>query len=376
MRIGMDLTTIWRQPTGNVNYGIELTRALLQLDRKNEYVLFFSQEIHPAFVQLRDRFEAVTTRYRHEVACKNLLFPFEPRVRTLSVLHFPMFTPPWRCACPYVWTIHDGTPWMFPETMTMGSRMYFRLLTPIGLRRASVIITDSETARQDLMRCLGLPPEKLEIVVTGLKPSFLADVAKSDLEAVRKRYDLPDRYLLFVGTVEPRKNLARLIRAVGMLKRERSLAIKLVVVGRQGWLYSPIMREVEKNNLKDQIMFAGYVPDADLPALYRMASLFVLPSLHEGFGVPPIEAMACGCPTVLSNAGSLPEIAGGAAYLVNPLDVADIARGIETVLQDDGMRRDLIRKGLERAKVYTWADAAKQALSIYERVGKGSAGNS
>jgi len=187
------------------------------------------------------------------------------------------------------------------------------------------------------------------------------------LAEVRRRDGLRGPYILFVGNLEPRKNLVRLIEAFGRLKARHTLPHQLIVAGKRGWLYRSIFEAVERLGLRDDVIFTGYVPAEDLPALYAMADLFAFPSLYEGFGLPVLEAMACGTPVLTARTGSLPEVAGEAAWYVDPLDVEALADGMARILTDPGTRADLVDRGLLQAKRFTWAKTAAATLDIYRR---------
>jgi glycosyltransferase involved in cell wall biosynthesis len=263
-------------------------------------------------------------------------------------------------------TVHDVFAWSLPGTSTKADALLYRVWLPIVIARVDRVITISETSRADIIRFLHVSPERIRIVHrcpnTAYSPQ---DSGRTD--SMRSRHGLPPRYLLFVGSVEKRKNLSRLLRACDILWRGGEKR-PLVIAGARRWMYSDIMRTVEELGLHDRTIFTGFIPEEDLPALYRGADLFVFPSLYEGFGLPPLEAMACGTPVVCSNAASLPEVVGDAAVMVDPYDVEGLADAIHRVLGDAGLRAEMREKGLARASQFTWERAARETIQVYREV--------
>src|SRR5208283_616126 len=348
MRVGVDLTAVWRPVTGLETVAIEMTRAMLRLDQNNEYVLFFSGGVHPAFVDFEGRFKKVVLPLQNEVVCKNVFMPFLPAIRALDFLHFPIFPPPWWCACPHGWTMPDAAPWLYPETMKTKSRLYFRALGQLAMRRCRMIITDTLASKSDLQAIFGNRAEKVRVIYPGMRTMFRRVRDADTFSRVRAKYSIPTEFVLCVATLEPRKNILGLIRAFAQLKGEGRFSPSLVIAGRKGWLYDHIFSEVPSAGLQDAVTFTGYVPDEDLLALYNMARVFVYPSFYEGFGLPCVEAMASGCPVVTSNRGALLEVTGDAALHAEPEDMNGLAQAIRRACEDEALREKLIRCGLER----------------------------
>lgn len=267
---------------------------------------------------------------------------------------------------PAVLTVHDLIFRLFPRHHKRLNYWYLNAAMPLYCRRASAIIAVSEATKRDLVRIYGLDPAKITVVHEAAGRQFLP-ASPSHIARVRARYGLPDRYLLHVGTIEPRKNLKRLLEAVYQL-RQAGEGVRLVVVGSTGWLYQDFFRRLEELELADAVDLPGYVPDADLPAVYSGARLVVVPSLYEGFGLPVLEAMACGVPVVCSRTSSLPELGGEAARYFDPTDVAAISDAVLTVWRDETLRATMRQAGLARAAQYSWAHAADETLAVYEQV--------
>jgi glycosyltransferase involved in cell wall biosynthesis len=267
---------------------------------------------------------------------------------------------------PTVLTVHDLIFRRYPAHHKLLNRAYLNATLPLYCRRASQIIAVSEQTRADVMAAYRVPQEKITVVYEAADPRFTPQSAET-VGAVRARYGLPPRYLLFVGTIEPRKNLGRVLAAFERLAAER-FTDALVIVGKRGWLYDDFFGRLEKSPAKSAVIFPGYVPDEDLPAIYAGAQALAFPSEFEGFGLPVLEAMACGAPVVCSNTSSLPEVAGDAALLVDPLNVGTLHHALRLVMADRELADDLRRRGLAQAGRFSWERAAAETLAVYRRL--------
>lgn len=268
-----------------------------------------------------------------------------------------------------VCTVHDMTYKVYPETVRFKTKLLLNLSLVSSCRRADKIITISEFSKQEIMRWMDIPPEKIEIVPCGVDFSvFHPDYPKNEVKSVIAKYSLPSKYLLYLGTLEPRKNLLRLIRAYGKMREKQPVAPALVLAGRKGWIYKEIFKMVTSLGLEKHVIFTGYIPDEDVPLLLNGAFAFVFPSLYEGFGMPPLEAMACGTPVLTADAASLPEVVGDAAILVNPHSIEDIAYKLLLLVNDAELRQKLSRKGICQAAKYTWENAAIKLSNVYENL--------
>jgi glycosyltransferase involved in cell wall biosynthesis len=265
---------------------------------------------------------------------------------------------------PTVLTVHDLIFRHLPEHHKPLNRWYLNWSLPLYCRRASHIIAVSEHTRQEIINAYGLPAQKITVIPEAAGPNF--EPASPDvIAAVRHKYHLPDRFLLTVSTLEPRKNLARLLEAWGPL-HSAGAAPPLVIAGKPGWLNSAFMQALERSPQRAGVILTGYVAEADLPALYGAAEAFVFPSEYEGFGLPPLEAMACGVPVACSNSSSLPEVVGDAALLFAPREVGAIRAALEQIISQPGLRAELRERGLAMARQFTWAATAERTLAVYE----------
>jgi len=271
-----------------------------------------------------------------------------------------------------VFTLHDLIFKLYPQHHLPRNWMYLQLAMPLFLRRADAVICVSECTRRDAQRFYGVPDSKLRVIYEGIHPRFQPVRDLAECRRVRDKLQLPERYALAVGTVEPRKNLTTLFQAyrsyLDSHPEHDTDPPAIVVAGRQGWLEESSFRAARESRLTGLARFVGFVDDADLPALYSMATLFVMPSVYEGFGLPVLEAMACGAPVICSDASSLPEVAGDAALLAPPADVAGWATALRRALADDALRADLSARGLRRAARFTWAETARQTRALYDHL--------
>jgi glycosyltransferase involved in cell wall biosynthesis len=267
---------------------------------------------------------------------------------------------------PTVLTVHDLIFRIFPQHHKRLNYWYLNATMPLYCRRADAIIAVSQATRRDLVRLYGLDPAKITVVDEAAAPHF-APATPAQVASVRTRYHLPERYVLHVGTIEPRKNLSRLLEAVHRL-RQAGEDVRLVVVGSRGWLYEGFFQRLEELALGDAVQLAGYVPDADLPALYGAAALAAVPSLYEGFGLPVLEAMACGTPVVCSAASSLPEVGGDAARYFDPSDTPAMADALLAVWRDAELQEAMRGQGLARAAQFSWQRTAAETMAVYSRI--------
>lgn len=291
----------------------------------------------------------------------------EARRRRLDLVHDPTGTAPLMLTnARRVVTIHDVIPYIYPKTSSRLDRLIYRLWLPLAVRHLDAVITDSECSRRDILTHLPVHPDKVTVVPIAASPRY-RPLDRTQTASVLARLGLTAPYILYVGSVEPRKNLSRLLEAFARLRADAP-GYRLVIVGAGRWKTTPIFKTVARLGLEPYVSFTGYVAEEDLPALYAGAALFVFPSLYEGFGLPVLEAMACGTPVITSNVSSLPEVAGDAALTVNPFDVEAIADTMRRVLADPALAAHLRERGLARARQFSWERTARETLAVYERV--------
>lgn len=372
MRIAIDAHSVGTKLGGNESYAVNLIEALAQIDEVNEYTLFVTTaEARDRFHQRWPNFKVRSTLPHTPLIRIPLTLSAELRKHPVDVLHVQFTAPPF-CPCPVVVSIHDLSFEHLPETFHRRSRFQLRLTVRSSARRAAKILTLSEHTRRDIIETYGIEPSRITAIPLAAPRHFYPVDDYRELQRVRHTYGIEGQYILSVGSIQPRKNLARLVQAYASLRDTHSETElpKLVLVGKHAWLYDETLRALEKTKVTDSVILTGYVPESDLPPLYSGAICFVYPSYFEGFGLPPLEAMKCGAPVIVGNQTSLPEVVGDAGVTVDPFDVRSIAEAIEKLIKDSALRRELSVKGLRRAEMFDWRKTAQQTLEIYQQVGR------
>jgi glycosyltransferase involved in cell wall biosynthesis len=379
MRIGLEGRVLTPRIGGIGRYAIHLTEALLSLSMRQgldlEFVVFTAPQTDRAFLEgsRASRCERFR-RIKSTLLRSSVLLPAGVWCEHIDVFHgldqagIPLFFKRGK----YVVTIHDVIPLVLPWAFSLQHRWVLTTALARIRKQAAMVIVPSQAAAEDVVHYLQVEPERIMVIPMGCEPRFhlSGDLARG--AAMRRRYDLPQHYILFVGTLEPRKNVKTLLQAFAQVIAETPRDdLTLVIAGGKGWGGEDYMATVEALKLHDYVRFTGFVDDDHLPDLYRGAQLFVYPSLYEGFGLPVLEAMACGTPVITSNRTSLPEVAGDAALLVDPTQPEALATAMLSIVNDTELRQALRAKGLARAHAFTWDAAAQQTLAIYRAVGGG-----
>jgi glycosyltransferase involved in cell wall biosynthesis len=311
--------------------------------KRNDYIIMKSN-----FLSITEQWELplVLNKYKNE-----------------AIFHSPSFVSSPFIKCPTIMTIHDLNHLKFPEYYTRFHRYYYNYIVKPSALKAKKILTVSEFSKKEIVNWLNCESEKVVVTYNGIDENFKVINDNDKLRNIRTKYDLPEKFILYIGNLKPHKNIANLIKAIKKINQK----IILVINGKSNESLNKIIME---NHVENKIKFIGYVNDDDLPALYNLAELFIYPSLYEGFGLPPLEAMACGCPVITSNTSSLPEVVGDAGIMVNPYHVEEIARAIDLVLSNENLRREMIEKGLKQAQKFSWRKTAEETLKVYEEVYK------
>ncbi len=362
-RIGIDARLTYYSQAGIAQYTQHLIRELAQIGTDDEFLILHSR---------KDRRTLASAPHQRRVACwtpahhrlERLALAVEIAPLRLDLLHSPDFIPPWDGVHRAVITIHDLAFLYYPEFLTADSRHYYHGQIQAAVRRADHIIAVSEATRADVIAKLDVPADKVSTVLEAASEHF-RPASADDVARTRARYGLPAEYILFVSTFEPRKNIGGLLRAYALLRVDLPDAPPLILAGRRGWLFEETFALSAQLGLDDHVMWLEDIPHDELPPLYSGAMVFCLPSFYEGFGLPPLEAMACGTPVVVANRASLPEVVGDAGLLVNPDDPASIADALYHVLTDTALAANLRQRGLEQAAQFSWHKTAYQTLAIY-----------
>jgi glycosyltransferase involved in cell wall biosynthesis len=369
MRVGINALFLDRPETGSGQYTQNLLEALAKVDPTNEYLLFSPG---PA-LKIRNPHSAF--RNLGKLWFEQVSFPLA--CRRLDVAHVPYFASPLFPTVPTVVTIHDLVPLILPAYR--GSflvRLYTRLVAAAA-RSAAAIVTVSQASQRDIVRYLHIPPERIHVTYEAAGKAFQPVEDEAQLTAIRQKYGLPRRYLLYLGGFDQRKNLPTLLRAFALLVSRQPQA-RLVIAGKLPGRDSPLFpdpcRLVRELGLKEKVVFTGWVPEEDKPALFSEATAFVFPSLYEGFGLPPLEALACGTPVIASNHASLPEVVGDGGILVEPTGLwsetsaNNLAQAMEMLWVDDAFRVELRQRALAQAAKFSWEQTAQETLDVYEKV--------
>jgi len=349
---------------GITSYIFNLLRHLPETATGMEYTVFLSEKRYRGAPGLRLQVSRLpTSRPAVRILWEQALLPWVARREGIDLLHNMAFVGPLAGGCPFVVTVHDLSFLFFPHSFRSLRRSYLRVFARMSVRRARRVIAVSESTKRDLVEIYDISPAKIDVVYNGVDARF-QPLPADQAAAFRQQQGLPDRFILFVGTLEPRKNIVSLIDAYARLPKERP---PLVLVGGKGWFYDEIFGRVEALGLTGEVRFAGFVPAEDLPLWYNAADLFVYPSLYEGFGLPPLEAMACGTAVITSTASSLPEVVGQAGQLVDPTDTEALAAAMAQVLGSRELQQEMETAGLAQAAGFSWEETARKTVDSYRR---------
>ncbi len=373
MRIGVNFHSADAYPSGVEYYALGLLRGLLGIDVKNEYLVYTNQPdlVRQSVPPAPNLTVVPATHGKTRMARIWWEHTELPRLAVrhgLDVLHCTSYVcPAARTSVPYVVTIHDALAIDRPEWCKPTNVLYFQLALRRSARAASRIISVSQQTARDLCRRTRVAPSNIRVVYAGVDEIFHANGDPLRRRRVRIRHSLPDRYILYVGNTEPKKNVSTVLKVQSKL-HERGLPHQLVVAGKRSWRVRSELKGIARGVASGGVVWIGYAGRGDLPYIYQMADVFLFPSLHEGFGFPPLEAMACGTPVVSSSRGALAETAVGAAILVDPDDPEQIAAAVIAAITDPQLRDRHVEMGLKRSRLFTWMNCAKATLSVYEEV--------
>lgn len=355
MRIGIDVQTTLGEKTGFGFYVENLISNLKKIDSKNQYFFF------------------KPTNEKDLSAPKRLIWdqyqmPQKAKFAQVDILHQPCFSAPIFYSGKVVVTIHDIIAILYGKDIPLFSRQFFSKIMPFSYRRADKIIAISEHTKKDIIKYLKISPEKIIVIHSAADEMFnKGNISQEKILAMKKKYQINKNYLLHIGTLNPRKNLQFLIKVFSQVVNNLP-DFQLVITGKKGWYYQGLFDQVKNLGLEDKVIFTGYIKDIDKPIFYQGATLFVFPSLYEGFGLPPLEAMSCGCPVISSNTSSLPEVIGNAGILLSPNDELSWVRSIKMILEDKKLQKNLAKQGLEQAAKFSWSRTAQETLRVYEEL--------
>ncbi len=355
MKIAIDVQTTLGQPTGFGFYVSNLVKALKNVDSKDEFVL-----IKPK----TEKDFSTPGRFIWD----QFVFPRLAKQSKVDLVHQPCFSAPFLFRGPAVVTIHDIISLLFPENIPFASRMFYSKWMPFSYRKAKRIITISHSTKADITRVLKIPSEKISVVQLAVDAKFSREAGSEEVKGVMKKFSIPGDYILHIGTLEPRKNLNFLLDVFAKaLENTKNKNLNLVITGKKGWYYEDLFEKVNDLKLNDKVFFTGYIDESDKPALYKGARIFAFPSLYEGFGLPPLEAMASGVPVISSNTSSMPEVIGEAGILLSPKDKTKWVNAITLVNSDETVRKSMKERNKEQVKKFSWERTARETIAIYKK---------
>lgn len=368
MKVAIDARgAVWFRGTGIGTYVYQLVANLIEIDKVTPYILFWPSGA-PVDFRLSPNFQVMEVsehgdRTREEEYIASVL-----KAESVDVYHVPQngLGVPKDVKAKLVVTIHDLIPYVLPQTCTLRYLQRFFTYVPRALEMAAQVITVSAQSRSDLIKILGVPEEKIVVIHEAPEPFYMPEDKAKAAEIVSKRYGVTSPYILYIGGFSLRKNLMGLLYAYSQIRDRLSMPRKLVIAGKPTGTYDRLKSLTTEFGLEEDVQFPGFIPVEDLVYLYSAADLFVYPSFYEGFGLPPLEAMACRVPVVTTTVSSMPEVVGDAAYLVDPYDPAAIAKAMLEVLEDSDLANRLAAKGFERAKSFSWRKTARHTLMVYE----------
>lgn len=365
-RFGYNKTTNLPNRVGSSVYCFELLKNLAKIDIKNNYEIFLPQSPTNDLPKISDawKYRVLPSRKMWTITSLALTLLKD---RSLDVFFTPTHYLPIFAPKKSVVSILDVSYLYFPELFKKKDLIQLKKWTKYSAIKSMKILTISESSKSDIIKEYGVKESKVKVIYPGINKVLSSRYRVLSMEELNKKFGVNGKYILFVGTLQPRKNITRLIEAYSKLDTDT----QLVIVGRRGWQYEEILASPEKYNVKDRVLFLENVTDEELPAVYRNAHFFILPSLYEGFGIPVLEAMNYGTPVITSNVSSLPEVGGDAVLYVDPNDTMDISSKMKKLLSDDSLRRQLIEKGKKQVEKFSWEKSAKQTLAVLEEVGRG-----
>lgn len=369
MRIAIDARKLHDYGIGT--YVRNLLGELARQDDDAEYVLLCAPDDMESLRSLGSRFHPVADRSGHYSIREQVSIPATLARSRVDLFHAPHYVVSPFTTVPYVVTIHDCIHLRFPQYLpNRGAVHYARVMMRMAARRSKKVLTVSQASKDDILHYLSVPADKVEVIYNALDERLAIVPTAEEVDRVRQRFLLTSPFILYAGNIKPHKNVDRLIEAFSIMRKSGIEDVKLLIIGDEISKYPSLRRLVHRHQLHQHVRFLGFVPDATLAVLYRLATVFVFPSLYEGFGLPPLEAMASGTPVVTSNVSSLPEVVGDAALLIDPMNAAAIADAVTRVLNQPGLRTQLVERGFERVKQFSWERSVARIRQVYTELAR------
>lgn len=365
MRIGVMLRHL--NEVGGINvYTKNIIENLLEIDNENDYVFFYNSDSMLNSYSKYKNVKEVVINKKNKFLWDQYYIPKAVKSEKIDIIFNPKLSIPLFAPAKRILTMHGLEQFACPKVFKLFDNIYVHIMMPQFCRRANAVIVMSNTGKKDLIKYLHVKEDKIEPIYESYHKRFTVIDYEDELIRIKNKYNLPDKFLLFVGGLTPLKNFPNIIKAFNIVRKK--IPVKLVFAGFKRWKYSKDLELIKRLRLQKEIITLGFVPDDDLPYLYNLAQCFVFPSFYEGFGIPVLEAQACGCPVVSTKTGATPEVSGGAAMLVNPYNHREIAQAVYNVLTEDDLKEKLVKSGTENVKKYNWLETAKKTLQLFEKV--------
>jgi len=372
LRIGLDFINLRTLQDGMGRFTKEFLKGLARLGTENEYFLFFYHNILDEIKIDSHHFNKIPVKiFLDNYLPKNQIYLslMKKKLPKIDFIHSPVSLPPafFFKKNKVIATIHDLAFKFFPETCSKKSLLWWNISWPRCLKRTDHIVAISQNTKKDLIEIYKIPDEKISVIYNSISTDF-PEFSMDSLVSIKSKYELPEKFILYVGAPHKRKNIINIVRAFKLIVEKNQFPYYLVLVGPKGWELNSLLKEIEGMNLQKRIVLTGFVSDEDLSIIYRLADVFVFPSLYEGFGYPPLEAMSCGTPVITSNTSSLKEVVGDGGLLVDPLDYKAMADAIVKVVSSPDLSKELIEKGFDQMKKFSLEKKIKSYLDLYKKV--------
>ena len=365
MKIGVMLRHL--NELGGVSvYTRNILDNLLEIDGENEYIFLYNDSSMLGTYSGYKNVREIAINKKNKFLWDQIYVPLTVKSEKIDIIFNPKLSIPLFAPAKKIFTMHGLEQFALPTVFKWYDDIYFHLMMPFYCRRAHAIIVMTEFGKKELIKYLKPQSEKIEVIYESHHKRFEVKKNKEELLAIKRKYNLPDNFILFVGGLTPLKNFSNILRAFNIVRKK--VSVKLVFVGFKRWKYAKDFELIKKLRLQNEIITLGFVPNNDLPYIYNLAQCLIFPSLYEGFGIPILEAQACGCPVVSSKTGAIPEVSGGAALLVDPYNYKEIAQAVVDVLTSEDLRGKLIRAGLENAKRFDWSVTARETLELFKKI--------
>jgi glycosyltransferase involved in cell wall biosynthesis len=370
MIIGWNTTLLQEKLSGIGNYIEKILMEIKKREIKDRIILLGSNNYYDySKINFKNNIflsNGIISRNRiFRILWEQIILPIKAKKNNIDILHCPAHVLPLFYSQKTVLTIHDLAFKLFPKAFKWQNRFYLNFIVPLSIKKADRIIAVSKNTKKDIIEEYNIDSNKIKVIYNGVNEKYREIRDEIIINKVKEKYKLPKKFILYLGTLEPRKNIKRLIKAFNKVKKSDT---KLVIAGGKGWLYDDIFELVKTLNLENEIIFTGYVDEEDIVPLYNAATVFVYPSLYEGFGLPPLEAMACGTPVITSNVSSLPEVVGEAAITIDPYNIEDISSAIRKVLNSEKLKENLSKKGIQQSKKFSWKKTTEETLNLYREI--------